>query len=104
MNSWRHNSKIHFVIHFSYSFLKIAVYVRKTRIEEEGISEKNDDVTENVNVIDRANVAEKVDVDVDDNDFLKLVNEHYDEKDLVEWEPAPPPESRPDEPGDLGMI
>lgn len=59
-------------------------------------------MTENVNVVERANVIKKV--DVVDNDFLKLVDEHYDEKDLVEWEPAPPPVSRPDEPGNLGMI
>lgn len=38
----------------------------------------------------------------DDEEFLKLVPETYDEADLVEWEPAPPPISKPDEPGDLG--
>lgn len=38
----------------------------------------------------------------DDHDFLKLVNEHYNEADLVQWEPMPPSVSKPEEPGDLG--
>lgn len=40
-------------------------------------------------------------VDID-NDFLKLVNEHYNDANLVEWEPAPPAVSKPHEPGNLG--
>lgn len=38
----------------------------------------------------------------DDHDFLQLVNEQYNEADLVEWEPAPPSTSKPEEPGKLG--
>lgn len=34
--------------------------------------------------------------------FLQLVPETYDEDELVEWEPAPAPISRPEEPGDMG--
>lgn len=34
--------------------------------------------------------------------FLELVSEKYNDDELVEWEPAPAPMSRPEEPGDLG--
>lgn len=36
--------------------------------------------------------------------FLELVAEKYNDDELVEWEPASPPISRPDEPGDLGRL
>lgn len=36
--------------------------------------------------------------------FLELVPEKYNDDELFEWEPAPPPISRPDEPGDLGIL
>lgn len=36
--------------------------------------------------------------------FLELVPEKYNDDELVEWEPAAPPISRPDEPGDLGIF
>ncbi|XP_031622984.1 polypeptide N-acetylgalactosaminyltransferase 13-like [Contarinia nasturtii] len=35
--------------------------------------------------------------------FLDLVPEKYADSELVEWTPAPPPISRPDEPGNLGQ-
>lgn len=38
----------------------------------------------------------------DDEDFLTLVPETYDDADLVEWEPASTPISKPNEPGNLG--
>lgn len=36
--------------------------------------------------------------------FLELVPEKYNDDELVEWEPAAAPISRPDEPGDLGIF
>lgn len=36
--------------------------------------------------------------------FLELVPEKYNDDELVEWEPAPKPISRPEEPGDLGAL
>lgn len=37
-------------------------------------------------------------------DFLELVPEKYNDGELVEWEPAASPISRPEEPGDLGIL
>lgn len=36
--------------------------------------------------------------------FLELVPEKYDDSDLVEWQPMPAPISRPEEPGNLGIL
>lgn len=38
------------------------------------------------------------------DEFLEIVPEKYNDDELVEWEPAPPPISRPEEPGDLGIL
>lgn len=40
----------------------------------------------------------------DDEPFLDLVPEKYDDQHLYEWKPAPEPISKPDEPGNLGMF
>lgn len=37
-------------------------------------------------------------------DFLEIVSQKYNDDELVEWEPAPPPISRPEEPGNLGIF
>lgn len=40
----------------------------------------------------------------DEEPFLTLVPEKYDEKDLFKWTPAPAPVSKPDEPGDMSNL
>lgn len=71
--------------------MKIAVYVHTKRAEK--ISTKDKDA-------EKISLAENLDA-VDD-DFLQLVEEHYNDAVLFEWQPAPPPVSKPDEPGNLG--
>lgn len=39
----------------------------------------------------------------DDEPFLDLIPEKYEDQDLYEWKPAPEPISKPDEPGNMGM-
>lgn len=39
----------------------------------------------------------------DDEPFLDLVSEKYEDRELFDWKPAPEPISKPDEPGNLGM-
>lgn len=36
--------------------------------------------------------------------FLELVSETYNDDEVFEWQPAPSPESKPNEPGNLGNI
>lgn len=40
----------------------------------------------------------------DDEPFLDLIPEKYEDQDLYVWKPAPEPISKPGEPGNLGMI
>lgn len=84
-------SKLHYTL-INFSFPQIAVYVH--RIRTEGIV-RGKDVAEKI-------LSADTKLKPGDNDSLRLVDEHYSELDLTEWEPAPPPVSKPEEPGDLG--
>lgn len=71
---------------FYFFWPKIGVHVRRNGIEE---TSDEDEFVAHVETVD--------------DDVIQQVNEHYNEADLFEWEPAPPPVSRPDEPGNLGV-
>lgn len=47
--------------------------------------------------------ASEGDFAADDEPFLDLIPEKYEDQDLYAWNPAPEPISKPDEPGNLGM-
>lgn len=87
---------------------QLAVYLKSRR--EKVVETRHDafdDVREDVLVADSVDIPKVVDPDVfvrHADEFIQLIDEHYEDEDLVEWKPRPTPISRPGEPGDLGML